>query len=119
MVLPIAIGVVVIVIAVAIFLTAKRNNEIREKGIETNAVVTRVREDETTDEDGHVTGTTYTYFVTYVTQDGKSVEARLASGKSLDVRVGSNVWDKDLYQGCSVRIKYLPDKPDYVIRVQG
>ena len=96
-------------------MTRKRNNEIKRSGIETDAVVTRVREDVSTDEDG----TTYTYifYVTYQTQEGQTVEARLASGKSVDIRIGKNVWDRDLHEGSAVRIKYLPDKPDYVIRI--
>lgn len=110
------IAVIVIVIAGGVIFTAKRNSDIKRSGIETDAVVTRVKENESTDEDGFVTGVTYTYFVTYRTSDGQTVEAQLASGRSFDVRVGSSVWDQDLHEGRHVRIKYLPGKPGYVIR---
>ena len=108
-------AIVIIVIAIGVIMTRKRNNEIKRSGIETDAVVTRVREDVSTDEDG--TTYTYTFYVAYQTQEGQTVEARLASGKSIDIRIGKNVWDRDLHEGSKVRIKYLPDKPDYVIRI--
>ena len=110
------IAFIVIVIAVLVIMTAKRNNEIKRDGLETDAVVTRVRENPSTDEDGHITSYTYTFYVTYRTQAGQTVEAQLASGKSFDVRIGKKVWDRDLHEGSHVRIKYLPDKPNYVIR---
>lgn len=112
------IAVVVIALAVGVIFTAKRNSKIKSSGIETDAVVTRVKENESTDEDGIVTNVTYTYYVTYRTSDGQTVEAQLASGKSFDIRVGSKVWDQDLHEGSSVRIKYLPEKPNYVIRAE-
>lgn len=112
------IAVIVIVIAVGVVMTAKRNSEIKRNGIETNAVVTRIRENTSTDEDGYVTYS-YTFYVTYQTQEGKTVEAQLASGKSFDVRIGKKVWDRDLHEGSHVRIKYLLDKPNYVIRIDG
>lgn len=43
-------------------------------------------------------------------------ESKLASGKSFDVRAGK-AWDSDLREGVHVRIKYLPEKPNYVIRL--
>ena len=101
-------AIVIIVIAIGVIMTRKRNNEIKRSGIETDAVVTRVRED---------VSTAYTFYVAYQTQEGQTVEARLASGKSIDIRIGKNVWDRDLHEGSKVRIKYLPDKPDYVIRI--
>ena len=72
---------------------------------------------ESTDEDGFSTALSYTYYVTYRTLAGQTVEAQLASGKSLDIRIGKKVWDQDLHEGSTVRIKYLPDKPNYVIRI--
>lgn len=111
----IGFGVIVIVIAVVIIFTAKRNNEIKQNGVETDAVVTRVKENESVDGDGFVT-VTYTYYVTYRSMDGQTVEAKLGSGKSVDNRIGKS-WDSDLTEGSSVRIKYLPQKPNYVIRV--
>ena len=72
---------------------------------------------ESTDEDGFSTALSNTYYVTYRTLAGQTVEAQLASGKSLDIRIGKKVWDQDLHEGSTVRIKYLPDKPNYVIRI--
>ena len=112
----IAAAAIVLVIAVGVILTAIRNNAIKRGGIETDAVVTRIKENESTDEDGHISYS-YTFYVTYRTQEGRTAEAQLASGKSFDVRIGKNVWDRDLHEGSAVRIKYLPEKPDYVIRV--
>lgn len=75
---------------------------------------------------GHLRGRSRTVFllgygnaayVTYRTLAGQTVEAQLASGKSLDIRIGKKVWDQDLHEGSTVRIKYLPDKPNYVIRI--
>ena len=103
-------------IIVGIIVTAKRNNAIKTAGIETEAVVSRVVEEEMTDEDGHRTGTTYTNYVTYRTMSGETVEAKLASGKSLDTHIGK-AWDSDLKEGSTVLIKYLPEKPKYVIRL--
>lgn len=111
-----AIAVIVIVIIAGVVFTAKRNNAIKRSGIVTNAVVTRVKENESTDEDGHVSYS-YTFYVTYRTQEGQSVEAQLASGKSFDIKIGKMAWDRDLHEGSNVRIQYLPEKPNYVIRV--
>ncbi|MBO4854292.1 MAG: DUF3592 domain-containing protein [Oscillospiraceae bacterium] len=112
----IAVGVIVLAIAVGIIYTAKRNNEIKQNGIETDATVTRVKEHESSDEYGHTTGISYTYYVTYRMLNGETVEAKLASGKSYDSHIGGS-WDQDLHEGSNVRIKYLPEKPNYVIRV--
>lgn len=108
-------AVLVLVIVGFVIFTAKRNGEINQKGIETSAVVTRVKEVESTDSDGTIS-VSYVYYVTYQMQDGQSVEAKLASGKSFDVRIG-RAWDDDLHEGVRVRIKYLPEKPKYVIRI--
>ncbi|MBQ9552438.1 MAG: DUF3592 domain-containing protein [Clostridia bacterium] len=115
MMLYIMIAVIVAVIAVAVIFTSKRNKEIDQNGIEADAVVTRINVNESVDEDGSVT-TSKTFYVTYQTRDGQSVEAKLGSGKSFDVRIG-HAWDDDLYEGCRVRIKYLPEKPKYAVRL--
>ncbi|GEM_PF-1255406 len=110
------LGVILAAILGAILYTAWRVNEIKKDGIDTDAVVSRERVDESEDEDGHIT-TTSTWFVTYQTQDGQTVEAQLASGKAMDHTIGRKAWDFDLYEGAPVRIRYLPRKPDYVIRI--
>ena len=93
MMLYAAIAIAVIVIVISVVFTAKRNHAIKQGGIETDAVVTRIRENESTDEDGFSTALSYTYNVTYRTLAGQTVEAQLASGKSLDIRIGKKVWD--------------------------
>ena len=108
-------GIIAVVILIAILFTTKQNNEIKQNGIETDAEVTTVKEHESTDEDGFVS-VSYTFYVTYRTMEGKTVEAKLASGKSIDNRIGK-AWDSDLQKGSKVRIKYLPEKPNYVIRI--
>ena len=110
-------ALLIVMVAAAIY-TAKRNNEIKTAGIETDAVVSRIKEDVSTDTDNGGTTVSYTYYVTYRTMAGETVEAQLASGKSFDLKIGRHSWDADLYQGSKVRIKYLPDKPDYVIMAE-
>ena len=112
----IGLAAILIVIVVLIIRTAKRNKEIDQNGIEASAVVTRVKRNESVDDDDSVS-VTYTFYVTYTMHDGKSMEAKLASGKSFDNRIG-RAWDDDLHEGSRVRIKYLPEKPDYVIRIK-
>ena len=112
----ITVLVVVLVILAAIAYTKRRNNEIRRDGIETDAVVSRVSESESTDEDGHTSYSRF-FYVTYRKTDGQTAEAMLGSGKSIDVRLGGKAWDDDLYEGKDIRIKYLPEKPEYAIRI--
>lgn len=112
----IAIGAIVIVALIGVILTTKRNNEIKQNGIEADAVVSRIKENESVDEDGFIT-TSYTYYVTYRTTDGQTVEAKLGSGKSIDNHIVGKPWDSDLKEGVNIRIKYLPEKPKYVIRI--
>ena len=112
----IAIGAIAAIIAAGVIMTTKRNNEIKQNGIETDATVSRVSVSESVDTDGCVS-TTYTYYVTYRTMDGQTVEAKLGSGKSVDTNILGKSWDNDLGEGVSVRIQYLPEKPKYVIRI--
>lgn len=80
----------------------RRNKEIQANGIETDAVVSRVDENSSLD-DGSVS---YTYYVKYQLQDGQTVEAQL------------NQSTQYIGEGTHVRIKYLPDKPKYVLLVK-
>ena len=111
------IALLVLLIAASILYTARRNRALDRDGIECSAVVSRIQEVEHTDSDGFGTSTDYIYYVTYRTADGREQEAKLGSGKSVDVKIGKNTWDRDLRVGLPVQIKYLPDKPDYVIRI--
>lgn len=96
------IAVAVIVLVVAAVFTIKRNQAIQKNGVEADAVVSRIEENENRDDDGH-RDVTYTYYVQYQTQDGKTVEAKLGNEPA------------HLFVGSKLRIKYLPDKPKYVI----
>lgn len=96
------IAAVVIALVVVGVLTIKRNQAIAKNGIEADATVSRIEETENRDDDGHV-DFTYTYYVKYQAQDGQTVEAKLGNAPSR-IAVGSNL-----------RIKYLPEKPKYVI----
>ena len=76
--------------------------KVKQEGIEADAFVSRVDEDEYTDSDG-MTTTTKKYIVRYTTQDGKVVEARLANPR------------KGLVMGDRVKIKYLAENPKYAV----
>ena len=98
-------GVVVVGIVGGIIFTIMRTNAIKKNGIEANAVVSRIKEQESTDSDGF-TDTTYIYFVKFRTQDGQEMEADLnhASGRT---RLGDKV-----------KIKYLPEKPKHAVLIK-
>ena len=99
------IGVVVVAIVGGIIFTVMRTNAIKKNGIEANAVVSRIKEQENTDSEG-ITDTTYIYYVTFTTQDSQSVEAKLSNPPS-KIKVGD-----------SLTIKYLPNKPKLVIAIK-
>ena len=101
----VAVAVVVIAIIVGIVFSVRRNMAIKKNGIEADAVVSRIKETESTDGDGNI-DTTYTYYVRFQTQDGNFVEAKLGNAPRFT------------REGESVRIKYLPEKPNYVILVK-
>ena len=109
-------AVIAALLVFVIVRTKRVNSEIEQNGLETGAVVSRVKEDVTYHSDGSVF-VNKEYYVRYRTIRGESVEARLGSGKSVVVTEGKKAWDRDLIEGASLRIKYLPDKPNYVIRV--
>ena len=99
------IGIAVAVVVGIIIFTVMSNNAINKNGIETDAVVSRIDEDTSRDDNGDI-NTTYTYYVSYQTEDGTVVEAKL--GKA----------PHNIRQGMQLRIKYLPEKPKYVIAVK-
>ena len=98
------IAVALLAVLVGVVITIKRNNAIRQGGIETDAVVSRIKENETQNDDGS-RQMHYTYYVQYQTEDGQTVEAKLGKAP-LRIAVGDRL-----------RIKYLPEKPKYVITV--
>ena len=96
--------VAALIIAVIIF-GAIRNNKIRKNGIEADAVLSRIEEDERIDSEGGI-DTTYTYYVTYQAQDGQTVEAKLNHAP----------WSAQI--GDRIRIKYLPEKPKFALLIK-
>ncbi|MBR4194403.1 MAG: hypothetical protein IKQ54_08765 [Oscillospiraceae bacterium] len=113
----IGLGVILLVIAALVIRNKKINGEISQNGIEANAVVTRVKENVSTDSDGMVS-ISHSYYVTYRARNGQDVEALLGSGKSFEFNIGKKAWDYDLHEGSQLRIKYLPEKPSYAIRIE-
>ncbi len=95
--------VAVIVIGGAVY-SYLRSKKIKENGIETDAVVSRIKEIEK-EEDGHTT-TEYQYFVRYQDQAGQTVEAKLGNPPRF------------LTEGTPLKIKYLPEKPKYVLMIK-
>lgn len=97
-------AVVALIIGVAVY-SFIRNNKIRKNGVEAEAVVSRIEEETTPSSEG---GTDFreTYYVTYTSPDGQTVEAKLdhAPGRT---RVGD-----------TVKIKCLPEKPHFAIPVK-
>ncbi len=103
-------NVIIILIAAAIVLIGViysliRNNAIKKNGTETEAVVSRITDDTTVNEDG-TTDTRYTYFVRFRTPEGKELEVQLG-GATNRLKVGD-----------PVRIKYRPEKPNYALRMK-
>ena len=95
-------GLVVALIIGGIVYSIMRTNKVKQDGIEADAFVARVDVEESTDSDG-MTSTTEKYTVRYTGQDGKAVEARLANPR------------KGLVMGDRIKVKYLPEKPKYVV----
>ena len=99
------IAVVVIVIVAGFVFNYKRSQKINQQGIEADAVVSRIEEVEHEDADGH-RDTDYEYYVRYTNQSGQTVEAKLGNPPRF------------LMEGTQLRVKYLPEKPKYVLMVK-
>ena len=97
----IAACVILLVVAFLIIRTRRINGEIHQNGIEADAVVSRIKEIEGEDADGH-REVSYEYYVTYRSQDGQTVEARLGNPPRFAM------------VGTELKVKYLPEKPKYV-----
>ena len=102
-------GIVIAIILICI-ISFINTNKIKKNGIETEAEISRINitttqtindEDGTTDFD-----TTETYFVKFKTQNGEEIETRLPNPKM------------GLREGDIIKIKYLPEKPNKVIRIK-
>lgn len=94
-------GVALVIITAAVY-TILRNNKIRKSGVEADAVISRIEEEQTTSSEGG-TDFTETCYVTYLDQQGNTVEARLISAP------------ERAREGDRVRIKYLPEKLHFAI----
>ena len=86
------------------------SKKVKENGIETEAVVTRIEERIWSGMHGDVItrdSVTYDYYITYTNRDGQSVEAML-----------TNFGNLSFQEGDRMRIKYLPDRQDYPVFVK-
>ena len=99
------IAVIIIVVVIGFVYSYQRNKKIKENGVEANAVVSRIKEIEKEDSDGHYS-TDYEYYVRYQNQAGETVEAKLGNPPRF------------LTEGTQLRIKYLPGKPKYALMVK-
>lgn len=98
------IAVIVIAVVIGLVFNYKRSKAINERGIEADAVVSRIKEIET-ENDGQ-RETRYEYFVKYRNEAGETVEAKLGNPPRF------------LMEGTELRMKYLPEKPKYVLTVK-
>ena len=101
----IIIAVVAVAAVIVIIFTVKRYTAIKKNGVEADAVVSRIKEVETQNDDGSY-DTSYTYYVKFTTQDGQVVEAKLGGAPRFT------------REGDQLRIKYLPEKPKNIILVK-
>lgn len=102
----IAGAALVILIAVVFVITVRRNRRIRQEGIETDAVVSRVEENYNAQGDGTLS-VSYSYYVQYEDQNGTTHEAILSKVLQSHYRVGDEL-----------RIRYLPEKPKYAFPIK-
>lgn len=98
------IAVIVIAVVIGLVFNYKRSKAINERGIEADAVVSRIKEIET-ENDGQ-RETRYEYFVKYRNEAGETVEAKLGNPPRF------------LMEGTELRVKFLPEKPKYVLTVK-
>lgn len=103
--LYVVIGVIAVAVIIGFIFNYKRSKAINERGIEVDAVVSRIKEVEGQDNDGNRT-TDYEYFVKYQNESGETVEAKLGNPPRF------------LIEGKQLRVKYLPEKPKYVLTVK-
>lgn len=84
-----------------------RNHTIKSQGIEADAFITRVEENERSDSDG-TSSTTYDYYVRYTDQGGVMREALLTNTYTY----------RNLVPGDRLKIKYLPGKEKMAVMVK-
>ena len=103
--LYVVIGVIVLVVIIGFIYNYKRSKAINERGIEVDAVLSRIKEVEGQDSYGNRT-TDYEYFVKYKNESGETVEAKLGNPPRF------------ITEGTQLRVKDLPEKPKYVLMVK-
>lgn len=106
------VPIVVVAILIWLFVTSKTEDNIKKNGVVTEAVVSRVKERSHIDNDRKSITYgereySYTYYVQYQDQNGKTIETKLRTLLSNS--------DLRLCKGDKIRIKYLPKKPKHVI----
>ena len=83
-------AVLLAVIAAGMLISRRIKNEIKDNGIETDAVVSRIVDD------GTQTDININVYVSFITEDGSEIEAVISNPRT------------DLEEGQRVRIKYHP-----------
>ncbi|MCR5664090.1 MAG: hypothetical protein K6G17_04315 [Oscillospiraceae bacterium] len=83
----------------------RRSKAINERGIEADAVVSRIKEIESTNEDGS-RDVSCEYFVKYRNGAGETVEAKPGNPPRF------------ITEGAGLRMKYQPEKPKYALIVK-
>ena len=86
------------------------SKKVKEGGIETDAVVSRIELQEWNGWSGDVWAedSMKVYYINYTNQDGQIVEAML-----------SNPGKRSFKEGDKIKIKYLPDRQEYPVMVNG
>ena len=108
-------AVVAVLILAVIVYKIIMNRKIRQNGMDADAVISRIEVDTSTDADGDTT-TTETYYVTYVNQEGQTVEAQLGN-PSINIEIFGKKYHS-MKKGDKLHVKYLPEKPEYVVSVK-
>ena len=99
------VAVVIIAVLIVAARNRKRSKAINENGIEVDAVVSRIKEVETVNADGD-RYVNYEYFVKFRNEAGETVEARLGNPSP------------NITEGTRLRVKFLLEKPKYVLAIR-
>ena len=92
------IGGIIAALVTAVIYYVIISFRIHRNGVETDAVISRIKIDTDADDD-----IVKTYYVTYRNDDGEAVEALLGNPRH------------NMTQGVRLRVKYLPEKPKHVV----
>ena len=103
---PWIIAATAAVILIAVIYNFLRNKKVKDSGLKANASVTRIEVQEDYASDFENSHDTKTYYVTYTNAAGEEVEAILGN-PPLRCSVGTQLL-----------VRYLPEKPGYVVCVK-